>query len=80
MLKIRTIKEAYAEIKTNDSNTSLTLSGFRQLVVSGEIPSIRRGNKWLVDMAIVESYFRGEITPKKKDSIGYGTIRKLEAI
>lgn len=80
MLQVRTIKEAYAEIKANDPNTSLTLSGFRYLVVSGEIPSIKRGNRWLIDMAVVESYFRGEILPKKNDSDRYGTLRKLEVI
>lgn len=81
MIQIRTIKEAFAEIKSKDNNTSLTLSGFRKLVVSGEIPSIRRGNKWLVDMAVVESYFKGEFNkPIENKSNAYGNIRRLEVI
>lgn len=80
MLQIRTIDEAFADILAEDPKTSLTRSGFRKLIVSGEIPSIRRGNRWLVDMAVVESYFKGEIVPKKKETNEYGKIRRLEVI
>lgn len=80
MVIVRTINEAFAKIQADDPNTSLTLTGFRKLVVSGEIPSIKRGNKWLVDMSVVESYFKGEILPRKTEPAGYGTIRRLEVI
>ena len=80
MLRIRTIKEAYAEIKASDSKTSLTLYGFRKLVVSGEISSIKRGNKWLVDMANVESFFKGNEPKEDLQAKDYGRIRRVEVI
>lgn len=48
-MKIRTINEAYTELQNLDSSCSLTKYGLRQLVLKGEIPSFRRGNRYLID-------------------------------
>ena len=50
MCRYRTIKSAYAEIKAADPNTALTEYRIRQMVLLGEIPSQKAGNKYLVDI------------------------------
>lgn len=58
MRQMRLIKEAYAEIKEADPDTAITPTGFRRLVLDGRIPSIMIGNKRLVSMEEVESFFQ----------------------
>lgn len=50
MAKMRTIKEAYIELKQADEHTAVTQTGLRRLVNEGKIPSVKVGNKTLVDM------------------------------
>lgn len=57
---MRTIEQAAAEIRTADPNTALTRTALRRLVVSGAIPTVRIGSKYLLDMAALDSYLAGE--------------------
>ncbi len=57
MSRVRTIDAAYDELRKTDPLTSVTRSGLRRLVVSGEIPSVRVGVKYLVRLEDVESFF-----------------------
>ena len=50
MLRMRTIEQAAAEIKKADPDTAITKYAIRQLVISREIPSIQRGNKYLINL------------------------------
>ena len=63
MKKIRTIQDAYNEIKTEDPGSSITLSAIRRAVTAGEIPSRRVGSrggwKYYVDLEKVMEYFCG---------------------
>ena len=54
--KIRTINQAYDEIKSLDPDTAISRSRIRQLVKSGEIPSIKAGNRYLVSLRTVRTY------------------------
>ena len=56
MTKIRTIEQAYAEIKEKDPYTALSKYKFRSMVESGEIPSMKSGVKTLVDMDTLEKH------------------------
>lgn len=58
MRRMRLISEAYAEIKEADPNTAITMTAFRRLVLDGRIPSIMIGNKRVVSMESVESFFQ----------------------
>lgn len=60
MRTMRTIEQAVAEIRTEDPNTALTKTALRRLVVSGTVPSVRVGAKYLLDMAALDSYLAGE--------------------
>ena len=75
-MRVRTIEQAYAEIKKIDPDCALGKSGLRRLIVSGQIPSRRAGNKYLVTMEAVEAYMNGE-TVHHEPAPGYGEIRPV---
>lgn len=60
MRTMRTIEAAAAEIKAADPGTALTKTALRRLVVSGVVPSVRVGSKYLLDMGGLDSYLAGE--------------------
>ena len=55
MTRLRTINKAYDEIKARDPDTAISRRMFRDIVRSGMIPSIARGNRSLVDVDVAES-------------------------
>ena len=55
MTRLRTINKAYDEIKAKDPDTAVSRRMFRDIVKSGIIPSIARGNRSLVDVDVAES-------------------------
>ena len=57
MTRVRTIDAAYDEIKRLDPGTAISRTGLRRLVVSGTVPSVRAGKKFLVDLDAVEQFF-----------------------
>lgn len=75
-MRVRTIDQCYDEIKRNDPDCALGKSGFRRLVVSGQIPSRKIGAKYLVDVESVEAFMRGESIPTAP-APGYGAIRPV---
>ncbi len=56
MKRIRTVNDAYNEIKANDPDTAISKHFFRSLIDSGKIPCVKAGTKSLVDMDTVENY------------------------
>ena len=65
MLRMRTIEQAAAELKQDDPQTAITKYAIRQLVLSGEIPSIRRGNKYLLNLDLLLAYLNGETVTQR---------------
>ena len=59
MPRMRTIDEAYAELVSQDSRSALTKTALRRLVVSGKLSAVRVGQKYLVNMDILENYLNG---------------------
>lgn len=57
MRTMRTIDAAAAEIRAADPHTALTKTALRRLVVSGAVPSVRVGTKYLLDL---DAYLAGE--------------------
>ena len=49
-MRLRTVPEAYRELKKEDPNTAFTLSALRRLVKLGAVPVVLVGNKRLVDL------------------------------
>ena len=48
--RMRTIPEAFRELKAADPNTAYTLRAFRAAVSRGEIPVVCVGNKRLINL------------------------------
>ena len=53
---IRTIDKAYDELKKRDTNTAISRYLVRQMVRTGMVPSMKSGNKQLVDVDVLEKY------------------------
>ena len=70
------IKQALAEVKAVDANTALTERGLRRMVLTGEIPSVRIGKKYLLNMDLLYDYLsRGTEEPNLH--IHTSAIRKI---
>ena len=52
--QLRTIDQAYDEIKARDPNTALSRHLVRQMISDDLVPSIKAGNKRLVDVDVLE--------------------------
>ena len=48
--RMRGIKTALAEVKAADPNTALTERALRRMVLTGTIPSVRVGTKYLISL------------------------------
>ncbi len=56
MVRLRTIEQAYKDIKNADENSSITRNYIRTLVSNQVIPARKSGRKWLINMDILEHY------------------------
>lgn len=54
-MRIRTIDRAAEYFREQDTDTNLTKTALRRMVIAGQIPSVRVGAKYLVDLDILES-------------------------
>ena len=53
--RLRTASEAYACIKAADPDTAVSANYVRGLIVTGKVPQIKCGKKYLVDLdALIE--------------------------
>ena len=73
----RTIREAAAWFKNRDPGTAITEYRIRQLVVSGTVPSMKVGRKYLVTIEALEEYFNTP-TPSKAKQVS--TARQVYKI
>ena len=73
---MRTVKEAISELRKSDPNTALTERAIRRMVITHEIPSVKVGCKFLVNMAILEEYLNTG-TPVQNNSLN-GIVRKID--
>ena len=76
-MRMRTIDQAYAELHAADPRCALAKTALRRMVVSGRIPSVRVGPKYLLDIDRLEEYL---FTPEKAETpVTPGGLRRLEA-
>ena len=78
MLRMRTIDEAFKHIKEADPDTKLTIHALRALVRSGRIPSNFAGRKYLINIDLLDEYFKVDAEREAKKLAqpeDYGTIR-----
>ena len=77
MRQMRTINEAAAFLRQADPDTAITKTGLRRLVTSGQIPSVRVGAKYLVDLGALDDFFAGSVRETVPQN---GAIRRLEVL
>lgn len=78
-MRMRGIEEAFREILANDPGTALTKTALRRLVTTGQLPSVKIGTKYLIDLDAVDQYFRGELSQsqRKPEPPNRGVIRRI---
>lgn len=59
MSRLRTLTETYNHIKDMDAETAITPNALRRLVVSGNVPCVRVGKKYLIDLDVLFEYLKG---------------------
>ena len=59
MPRLRTLTETYAYLKAMDSETAITQNALRLMVISGQIPCVKIGKKYLIDLDFLEVFFKG---------------------
>ena len=62
MAKYRTIQQAFECIKALDADTAITYHALRQLVVSGQIPSMRIGKKYVIDLDVLSTFMGARVS------------------
>ena len=66
--RMRTIGEAAAWLRENDPETSFTPTALRRLVISGTLPSVRIGSKYLINLDTLEAFLAGSATPQQPET------------
>ncbi len=59
--RMRTIDQAAVWLQENDPETALTKTALRRLVVTGQLPSVRIGQKYLISLETLEDYLAGAV-------------------
>ena len=49
MTRMRTLDAAIAQLKEDDPNTALTKHALRQMVLTGRVPHVKAGAKYLIN-------------------------------
>lgn len=57
--RMRTIEQAAAWLQEADPETAVTKTALRRLVTTGQLPSVRVGSKYLVDLEMLEKFLQG---------------------
>ncbi len=76
MARLRTIHEAHAHLKQQDPGTGITLHFLRCLAVRGEIPTVRAGRKYLIDIDALQEHLVNRPVPTTRER-EYGAIRPV---
>lgn len=64
MPRMRTVKEAAAELKSIDSGTAITEYHIRQLALSGVLPRVQAGRKMLINLDLLIEYLQNPTADK----------------
>ena len=78
LARMRTVKEAYTEIKKADPDTALSFRALERIVKKEKIPVVLIGRKHLIDLDTLFDYLKDPDKYAKDDEPeGYGKIRAI---
>lgn len=77
--RMRTINEAAREIKVLDPHTAITEYHIRQLAISGVIPRVKAGKKYLINLDMLIEYMNDPTDErfKPRQSAAINGIRRV---
>jgi len=75
MPRMRTITQAVQQIKQDDPASCISEWWLRQLVKSDKLKCHRAGNRYLIDMDLLEEYLRNP--PIIQEVKQFGVLRKI---
>ena len=58
--RMRTIDQTAAWLHENDPCTAFTKTALRRLVITGQLQSVRVGQKYLINLDVLEAFLSGE--------------------
>lgn len=67
--RMRTVKEAAAEIKQLDAHTAMTEWHIRQLALQGVLPRVKAGKKYLINLDTLFEYLQNPSADKFKPKL-----------
>jgi len=73
--RMRTILEAVAELKAADPGTAVTAHAVRRMIKAGELPHVRAGQKYLINMDTLIAHLTSPQPVPERE--GHGTIRAI---
>ena len=73
--RMRTIEQAAAWLKAGDPETAFTPTALRRLVTTGQLPSVRVGQKYLLDLDALTGFLSGRTAAQTEAA---GVIRRIE--
>jgi len=73
--RMRTISEAAAWLRQADPESAFTKTALRRLVVTGQLPSVRVGQKYLLDLDALTGFLSGRTAAQTEAA---GVIRRVE--
>jgi hypothetical protein len=77
-MKMRTLSQAYTEIKSADPGTALTPYALRRAVLSGAVPCVHAGRKRLIDIDRVMEHLSAAETAEVSETAVINGVRRIE--
>ena len=73
--RMRTIDQAAAWLQDTDPGTAFTKTALRRLVVTGRFPSVRVGQKYLVNLDALSTFLAGDTQAVRETVAGIQEAR-----
>jgi len=64
--RMRTIAEAYKYLKKSDPDTAMNPHAIRRLILTNTIPSVKSGNKYLINLDTLEEYLNSPFADRNE--------------
>ncbi len=68
--RMRTISDAAAWLQQADPETAFTKTALRRLVTTGQLPSVRVGQKYLINLEALEGFLSGSTAAEASEAAG----------
>ena len=67
MPRMRTIDQTAEWLRETDPETALTKTALRRLVTTGQLPTVRIGQKYLIDLDMLGDFLKGTLQKMEEE-------------